>query len=139
MNQSESNATNTPTSPTPETSPQTITSSTSSNARSDPRRRNSNSSMSRPADPRQSRTGIGAATSTCPPTPRTDDYDEPTMVDTDLRMQAVYGRRQSQWENVPSRGRGLLPHPDLTSYGSRLPQAQPNPYHQQRSYTPPPT
>ncbi len=117
--------------------------------RSDPRRRNSNSSLSsRPADPRQSRIGMGmgmgAGPGLCPPTPRMDDFEDRSLADTDLRMQAQFGRQQGPWDNLNNR-RGLLPTPDpswmpniATSFG-RAAHMQPHSYHQQRSYTPPPT
>lgn len=143
LSQTEASTSNTPASPPAETSPLNNIVTAPVVAPSDPRRRNSNSSMTRRVDPRQSR---GAASTTCPPTPRMDEFDEPTAADTDLRMQAQFGR-QAPWETIAHRGRGLLPHPNdsnnwmpnaSSSFGrvSHMPQHS---YQHQRSYTPPPT
>ncbi|XP_052127034.1 zinc finger CCCH domain-containing protein 4 isoform X3 [Frankliniella occidentalis] len=145
MVQPDNATSSTPSSPPIESSLQTSVPLTPLAARSDPRRRNSNSSLpTRPADPRQSRMGIGTASGLCPPTPRVDDFDDHPVADTDLRMQAQFGRQQGQWDNTNNR-RGLLPHPDSSwmpnpaaSFG-RATHMQPHSYHQQRSYTPPPT
>lgn len=142
VSQSEASTSNTPASPPAETPPLSNILAAPAVAPSDPRRRNSNSSMTRRVDPRQAR---GAAAANCPPTPRMDEFDEPTVTDTDLRSQ--FGR-QGPWDNMPHRGRGgLLPHPNdsnnwmpnaPSSFG-RVSHMPPHSYQHQRSYTPPPT
>lgn len=138
----------TPLSPPSDLLPQNNVTPTPVNPRPDPRRRNSSSGANRPADPRQSRIGIGPgmASMMCPSTPRIDEFDEPQMADTDLRMQGQFGRQQATWDNV-HRNRGLLPHPEASwmpnsaSAFGRMGHGQPHQhqsYHQQRSYTPPP-
>ncbi|XP_034254437.1 zinc finger CCCH domain-containing protein 13 isoform X3 [Thrips palmi] len=143
LSQSEANTSTTPASPPAETSPHSSIIAAPVAAPSDPRRRNSNSSVPRRVDPRQARVG---ATATCPPTPRMDDFDEPTVTDTDLRMHHQFGR-QGSWDNMTQRGRGLLPHPNdsnnwmpnaSSSFG-RVPHMPQHSYQHQRSYTPPPT
>lgn len=160
LNQNDNIEIKSPSSPPSELVPQRAVSPPPVFPRSDPRRRNSGASASRPADPRQSRMsaemgmgmgmgygrsmGMGQG-SVCPPTPRTEDFDEPLMADTDLRMQSQFGRQHAPWENPGNRGRGLLPHPDsswmphaASAYGQAS-NVQRHPYHQHRSYTPPPT